>query len=59
MDVPDLCNEVNVSLLREWEGDPQGIPLFRFVRISSSERDSVRVVHAGTHKRLQEQASTD
>lgn len=54
MDVPDLCNETNVDLLRKWEGDPQGIPLFRFVRISSSDRDMCRVVQAGTHKALQE-----
>lgn len=38
MDVPDLMNETNVELLRKWEGDPQGIPSFRFVRISSSDR---------------------
>lgn len=38
MDVPDLRNEVNVSILREWKGDPQALPLFRFVRISGSDR---------------------
>ncbi|CCU98933.1 unnamed protein product [Malassezia sympodialis ATCC 42132] len=53
MDVPDLCNETNVTLLRAWKGDPQAIPLFRFVRISSTDRDLCRVVQAGTHKQLQ------
>lgn len=53
MDVPDLCNETNVALLRAWKGDPQAIPLFRFVRISSSDRDLCRVIQAGTHKQLQ------
>lgn len=38
MDVPDLCNETNVAILREWKGDPQGQHLFRFVRISSADR---------------------
>ena len=57
MVVPDLCNETNVELLRQWEGDPQALPLFRFVRISSSERDSFRVIQAGTHKLLQNTSS--
>lgn len=57
MVVPDLCNETNVELLRNWEGDPQALPLFRFVRISSSERDSFRVIQAGTHKLLQNASS--
>lgn len=38
MEVPDLCNETNVALLREWEGDPQALPTFRFVRVSGSDR---------------------
>lgn len=53
IDVPDLCNETNVALLREWKGDPQAIPLFRFVRISSSDRDLCRIVQPGIHKQLQ------
>ena len=38
MEVPDLCNDINVSILREWQGDPQAMHLFRFVRISSQDR---------------------
>ncbi|WFD37759.1 translation machinery-associated protein 16 [Malassezia japonica] len=29
MEVPDLCNDINVSILREWQGDPQAMHLFR------------------------------
>lgn len=55
MDVPDLCNETNVRLLRDWQGDPQALPLFRFVRISSSDRGMYRIMQEGTHKLLQQQ----
>ena len=53
IDVPDLCDEINVGLLRQWEGDPQALPLFRFVRISGQYRDTCRVIQHGTHKLLQ------
>lgn len=36
--VPDLMNETNVSLLRQWKGDPQALHLFRFVRVCGSDR---------------------
>ncbi|WFC98499.1 translation machinery-associated protein 16 [Malassezia yamatoensis] len=38
MDVPDLMNEINVAILREWQGDPQALHLFRFIRVSSADR---------------------
>ena len=34
MEVPDLLSEVNVRLLREWEGDERQLGLFRMRRIS-------------------------
>lgn len=33
-EIPDLTSTTNVKLLREWQGDPQALPLFRMVRIS-------------------------
>ena len=33
-EVPDLTSATNVKLLRDWQGDPQALPLFRMVRIS-------------------------
>lgn len=38
MEVPDLMNETNVAVMREWQGDPQALHLFRFIRISSTDR---------------------
>lgn len=38
IEVPDLTNETNVTILREWQGDPQALHLFRFVRVSSVDR---------------------
>ena len=37
MEIPDLTNEINVRLLRQWDGDKQGLALFRLVRISEAE----------------------
>ncbi|WFD07335.1 translation machinery-associated protein 16 [Malassezia vespertilionis] len=54
VEVPDLTNAANVELLREWKGDPQALPNFRFVRISGAVRDMFTVVQEGNHKRLQE-----
>lgn len=34
-DIPDLTSLTNVKLLRDWQGDPQALPLFRMVRISA------------------------
>ncbi|WFD31289.1 translation machinery-associated protein 16 [Malassezia sp. CBS 17886] len=53
MIMPDLMDETNVALLREWEGDPQAIPLFRFIRVSGTDRELCKVVQGGTHKLLQ------
>ena len=33
-ELPDLTSTTNVKLLRDWQGDPQALPLFRMVRIS-------------------------
>lgn len=38
MEIPDLMNETNVQLLRDWEGDRQALPLFRFIRISGKDQ---------------------
>lgn len=38
MEVPDLLNAVNVRVMRDWEGDPQALGLFRMVRISGTNR---------------------
>lgn len=35
--IPDFTNKTNVKLLREWQGDPQALPLFRMVRISGND----------------------
>ncbi len=34
-ELPDLTSATNVKLLRDWQGDPQALPLFRMVRISA------------------------
>ncbi|KAJ9477905.1 Translation machinery-associated protein 16 [Pseudozyma hubeiensis] len=52
-ELPDLINATNVKLLREWQGDPQALPLFRMVRISAANPDQYRLMHPGTHKLLQ------
>ena len=53
MIVPDMCNATNVELLRAWQGDPQALHTFRFVRISAMDRENYTLVQAGTHKMLQ------
>ncbi|PWN48267.1 hypothetical protein IE53DRAFT_389543 [Violaceomyces palustris] len=52
IEIPDLCSEVNVKLLREWKGDPQALPMFRMVRISGTYRDQCTVIQQGNHKLL-------
>lgn len=36
IEIPDLTNEINVGLLRQWDGDSQSSLMFRIVRISKS-----------------------
>ncbi|KAJ3198858.1 hypothetical protein HDU82_000960 [Entophlyctis luteolus] len=36
--LPDLCNAANVSKLREWEGDYNGLAAIRMVHIAASEK---------------------
>jgi len=36
-EIPDLTSKTNVKLLRDWQGDPQALPLFRMVRISGTQ----------------------
>lgn len=38
MEIPDLTCEINVRLLREWDGDPQALPMFKMVRVSGTYR---------------------
>lgn len=38
MDIPDLMNEVNVRLLRAWQGDTNQLSLFRFARVSGKNQ---------------------
>lgn len=52
LELPDLTNATNVKLLREWQGDPQALPLFRMVRISGEHPDQCKLMHPGTHKLL-------
>lgn len=51
-EIPDLTSKTNVQLLREWQGDPQALPLFRMVRISSKHPEQCKLMHAGNHKLL-------
>lgn len=52
-ELPDLTNATNVKLLRDWQGDPQALPLFRMVRISGKYPEQCKLMHSGTHKLLQ------
>lgn len=36
IEVPDLCSETNVRLLRDWEGEAGFVPMIRFVRVSGT-----------------------
>jgi translation machinery-associated protein 16 len=38
LEMPDLMNEVNVRLMRQWNGDIQALDLFRFVRVSGRDQ---------------------
>lgn len=38
MEIPDLMDEVNVKLLRDWNGDMQALGLFTFVRVSGRDQ---------------------
>lgn len=38
LEIPDLMNEVNVRLMREWNGDSQALGMFRFVRLSGRDQ---------------------
>ncbi|PWY98610.1 hypothetical protein BCV70DRAFT_201928 [Testicularia cyperi] len=53
IEIPDFTSITNVQLLRDWEGDPQALPLFRMVRISGKYTDDCKLINAGTHKLLQ------
>lgn len=53
IELPDLTNPTNVKLLRDWQGDPQALPLFRMVRISAKYPEQCVLMHPGTHKLLQ------
>jgi translation machinery-associated protein 16 len=37
-EIPDLMNEANVRLMREWNGDSQALGMFRFVRVSGRDQ---------------------
>ncbi|CDS82475.1 uncharacterized protein SPSC_03294 [Sporisorium scitamineum] len=52
-ELPDLTNLTNVKLLRDWQGDPQALLLFRMVRISAKYPEQCKLIHPGTHKLLQ------
>ena len=47
MEVPDLLNETNVRLLRNWQGNPQELPLFRIVRIAQAMPYVSTLSHTG------------
>ncbi|KAJ1028359.1 hypothetical protein NDA16_001529 [Ustilago loliicola] len=55
-EVPDLTSTTNVKLLRDWQGDPQALPLFRMVRISGKYPEQCKLMHPGNHKLLQLEA---
>lgn len=38
IEIPDLLHAENVKLMRQWEGDVQALHLYRFVRISGTQR---------------------
>ncbi|KAE8214922.1 hypothetical protein CF327_g1761 [Tilletia walkeri] len=52
LELPDLTSPVNVRLLREWKGDPQGLNAFRFVRISGKFPEQFTLVQEGIHPDL-------
>ncbi|SPO23558.1 uncharacterized protein UTRI_02237 [Ustilago trichophora] len=52
-EIPDLTSVTNVKLLRDWQGDPQALPLFRMVRISAKYPEQCKLMHPGNHKLLQ------
>nr|CDI52873.1 conserved hypothetical protein [Melanopsichium pennsylvanicum 4] len=68
-ELPDLTSTINVKLIRDWQGDPQALPLFRMVRISGKNHplltqgmlllayitlsDECKLMHPGNHKLLQ------
>ncbi|KAI3481205.1 hypothetical protein L1887_56522 [Cichorium endivia] len=52
-ELPDLTSATNVKLLRDWQGDPQALPLFRMVRISARYPEQSKLMHPGNHKLLQ------
>ncbi len=36
IELPDLTDPINVRILRDWDGDAQGLPLFRMIRIAGA-----------------------
>ena len=56
IDLPDLMNEANVKLLRDWQGDPNALGLFRFVRISGGDKQQYIITQPGSHKSIAESA---
>lgn len=38
LEIPDLMNETNVRLMRQWNGDAQALGLFRFVRVCGRDQ---------------------
>jgi translation machinery-associated protein 16 len=54
IDIPDLMNEVNVRLLRAWQGDTNQLTLFRFARVSGKDQQQYTIVQKGRHKELVE-----
>lgn len=38
LEIPDLMNETNVKLMRQWNGNSQALGLFRFVRVSGKDQ---------------------
>lgn len=54
IDIPDLMNEANVKLLRDWQGDANALGLFRFVRISGNDKEQYTITQKGSHKSIEE-----
>ncbi|PWN37913.1 uncharacterized protein FA14DRAFT_159732 [Meira miltonrushii] len=54
IDIPDLMNEANVKILRDWQGDVNALGLFRFVRISGSDKEQYVITQQGSHKSIAE-----
>ncbi|UZJ52743.1 hypothetical protein CBS101457_002063 [Exobasidium rhododendri] len=58
MEIPDLMSDINVRLLRRWNGDSQALGMFRFVRINGRDQEQYDVIQKGSHKDLLEEGES-